>query len=78
MEYAGVSCRVSEVAKWIKEDKSLGKRLREIIDANVKPDPGPCLLYQGKTNLTLFPLKLFPTLFKCLHSVKCPNAELNA
>ena len=36
MGYTGVSRRVSGVARRIEEDKSLGKRIREILDANVK------------------------------------------
>lgn len=36
MGYTGVSRRVSEVARRIEEDKALGKRIRGILDANVK------------------------------------------
>ncbi len=36
MGYTGVSRRMSEVAGRIEEDKSLGKRVRGILDANVK------------------------------------------
>ena len=36
MGYTRVSRRVSEVARRIEEDKTLGKRIRGILDANVK------------------------------------------